>query len=71
VVLSCTLTDAGFMDFPWSFHAGFMLVTCWVCKFSLLVGNLHDNSLEPAWNLHGTSMEPASGVDAGNIFDIV
>ena len=22
--------------------------------------NLHDNSLEPAWNRHGTSMEPAS-----------
>ena len=57
-VLSCTVLWCRFhgvsMEFPCSFHAGFMLVTCWA-------QHLHDNSLEPAWNLHGTSMEPASG----------
>ena len=43
------------------FHGVSMLVTCcWVCWFSLLVRNLHDNSMGPAWNLHGTSMKTAS-----------
>ena len=61
-VISCTLTDAGIMEFPWSFHAVSMQVSCWLHAGFADLAYWCVTSMTTPWNLnlHGTSMEPAS-----------
>ena len=72
-----TLTDAGFMEFPWSFHAVSMQVSCWLhagfadlaywCVTSMITpSNLHGICMEPPWNLHQAEcMVKPTSVDRG------
>ena len=76
-ILYSTLTDAGFMEFPWSFHAVSMQVSCWLhagfadlaywCVTSMAIpSNLHGICMEPPWNLHQSEcMIKPTSVDRG------